>query len=138
MTGILSERTVFAVKYKQNLHASGSGGLFMSMKTMLPAIFKSGWRIAKRMTTGLDVIFAHDYDSDLYMLSKEPGAMNWTVTVHCKNGKKHLSSVEKFVAYPGCAAHKGEAAWLIEYFEPEKIEIQRPGQKTVSIRHPDR
>ena len=43
------------------------------------------------MIRQIDVLFAHDYDSDLYMLSGDPDAKNWAVTVHCKNGKKHVS-----------------------------------------------
>ena len=89
------------------------------------------------MKRPIDVSFEHDYDSDLYMLSKDPDAMNWKVLVHCKDGKMYVSSIEKFVAYPGCSTHEGEAAWLVEYFNPEKIEIQRLGLETVSIRHPD-
>ena len=89
------------------------------------------------MIRQIDVLFAHDYDSDLYMLSGDPDAKNWQVIVHCKDGKKHVSSIEKFVAYPGCTTHEGEAAWLVEYFKPDKIEIQRPGHKTMTIKHPD-
>ncbi len=85
----------------------------------------------------IDVSFEHDYDSNLYMLSKDSGARNWKVVVHCRDGQKYFPSIEKFVAYPGCATHEDEAAWLVEYFNPEKIEIQRLTLKTVSIRHPD-
>ncbi len=94
--------------------------------------------ISKLIKCSIDVSFEHDYDSDLYMLSKDPDARNWEVLVHCKDGEIHVSSIGKFVAYPGCATHEGEAAWLVEYFNPEKIEIQRPGLETVNIRHPDR
>ena len=89
------------------------------------------------MNSLLDVSFAHDYDSDLYMLSKDPEAENWTVSVHSRDGAEHPSRLEKFVAYPGCDTHEGKAAWLVEYFEPEKIEIRRPGLRAVMVRHPD-
>ena len=85
----------------------------------------------------LDVTFAHDYDSSLYMLSNDPGAKNWKVIVHCKDGQKHVPSIERFVAYPGCDTHEGKTAWLIEYYEPEKIEIRRPSRTNVVIKHPD-
>ena len=86
----------------------------------------------------IEVSFQHDYDSDLYMLSKDPDAKNWKVIIHCRKGQQHDSTMVKFFAYPGCATHEGEAAWLIDYFNPLKIEIQRPGLGTVTIRHPDR
>ncbi len=89
------------------------------------------------MKRPIDVSFEHDYDSNLYMLSKDPDARNWKVIVHCRDGQKYVPSIEKFVAYPGCATHEGEAAWLVEYFNPEKIEIQRPSLETVIVRHPD-
>lgn len=89
------------------------------------------------MKRSLDVSFEHDYDSNLYMLSKDPDARNWTVIVHCRDGKKYASSIEKFVPYPGCATHENESAWYVEYFEPEKIEIQRAGLATVFLKHPD-
>lgn len=82
--------------------------------------------------------FAHDFDSDLYLLSKDPGAKSWKVIVHGKDGRKHSRSLEKFSPYPGCATHDGEAAWLVECFQPEKIEIQVPGQQAIFIKHPDR
>ena len=85
----------------------------------------------------MDVSFDYDYDSNLYMLTKDPDAENWKVIVHCRDGKKHVPSIEKFFAYPGCATHEGEAAWLIEYYKPEKIEIQLPSLKTEIIKHPD-
>ncbi len=109
----------------------------MSINTIVRSALNKGWRAAKKMIHQIDVSFAHDYDSDLYMLSGDPNAKNWTVIVHCKDGKKYVSQFEKFVAYPGCATHEGEAAWLVEYFKPEKIEIQRPGLKTAIISHPD-
>ena len=89
------------------------------------------------MKRQIDVSFDYDYDSNLYMLSKDHNAKYWKVIVHCGNGQKHLPSLEKFVAYPGCAPHEGEVAWLVDYFKPEKIEIQRPGLRTVIVRHPD-
>ena len=85
----------------------------------------------------INVSFEYDYDSNLYMLSKESGAENWTVIVHCGDGTKHLPKIEKFVAYPGCKTHEGEPAWLVDYFKPKKIEIQRPGLSGVMVRHPD-
>lgn len=85
----------------------------------------------------IDISFKHDYDSNLYMLSKDPDAKNWTVIVHCRDGKKYVSSIEKFVAYPGCKTHEGEYAWYVDYFKPEKIEIRRTGLETVIVRHPD-
>ncbi len=85
----------------------------------------------------MGISFEHDYDANLYMLSKRPDAKNWRVIVHCRDGQKHVPSIEKFTAYPGSATHEGEAAWLVEYFNPEKIEIQRPRRKTVIVRHPD-
>lgn len=109
----------------------------MTAKTMAVSILSKGLRGVKKMICGVDVSFAHDYDSDLYMLSGDPDARKWTVIVHCKDGKKHASSIEKFTAYPGCATHEGEAAWPVDYFKPEKIEIQRPGLKTVILKHPD-
>ncbi|MBU1564716.1 MAG: hypothetical protein KJ630_03695 [Proteobacteria bacterium] len=84
----------------------------------------------------IDVAFEHDYDSNLFMLSKDPSAKNWKVIVHCRDGQKYVRSIEKFFAYPGCATHDGEAAWLVECFNPEKVEIQRPGLEAVIIRHP--
>jgi hypothetical protein len=92
----------------------------------------------QEMKRSLDVSFEHDYDSNLYMLSKDPDANNWTVIVHCKDGRKNVSSIEKFVPYPGCAIHENESAWYVEYFGPEKIEIQRSGRDSVYIKHPDR
>lgn len=85
----------------------------------------------------IDVSFEYDYDSDLYMFSKDPDAEKWKVIVHCRDGQKHVPSIEKFFAYPGCETHEGEAAWLVDYCNPEKIEIQRPGLKAVIVRHPD-
>ena len=85
----------------------------------------------------LDVTFAHDYDSNLHMLSNNCDAKNWKVIVHCKDGQKHVPLIEKFIAYPGCATHEGKTAWLIEYFKPEKIEILRPSREAVVIKHPD-
>ena len=84
----------------------------------------------------IDVSFDYDYDSDLYMLSKDPDAENWKVIVHCRDGQKHILSLEKFCAYPGCATREGEAAWSIDYFKSEKIEIQRSGLGAVFVRHP--
>lgn len=86
----------------------------------------------------LNVSFAHDYDSDLYMLSKDPEAKNWKVIVHCKEGKQYAPPMEKFTAYPGCDTHEGEAAWLVDYYKPETIEVRRPGKKAVIVKHPDR
>ena len=88
------------------------------------------------MKLSINVSFEHDYDSTLYMLSRDPDAKNWKVIVHCKSGKKHVSSIEKFVPYPGCATHEGDVAWLVEYFNPEKIEIQMSDMKIVTIRYP--
>jgi len=85
----------------------------------------------------MDISFDYDYDSDLYMLSNDPEVENWKVIVHCRDGEKYVPSIEKFFAYPGCATHEGEAAWLIEYYKPVKIEIQRPGLETEIIKHPD-
>ncbi len=83
------------------------------------------------------VSFAHDYDSDLYMLSNATGAHDWTVIVHYDDGKTRTPRVEKFVPYPGTHAHDGEAAWMVECFRPKTIEIQRDGEKSVTIKHPD-
>ncbi len=85
----------------------------------------------------INVSFEHDYDSDLYMFSKDPKAKNWNVTVHCKDGKKYVPSISKFYAYPGCKTHEGEASWMVDYYKAEKIEIERPGKKTVILKHPD-
>ncbi len=90
-----------------------------------------------KMKRPIDISFEHDYDSNLYMLSKDLDAKNWKVIVHCRDGQKYDPSIEKFIAYPGCATHEGEIAWLVEYFNPEKIEIQRPSLETVIVRHPD-
>lgn len=90
------------------------------------------------MGSRIEVSFEHDYDSNLYMISKNPEAHDWEVIVHCRDGRKHVSPVEKFTAYPGCAEHLGEAAWYMEYFQPDKIEIRRPGKKGAFIKHPDR
>ncbi len=92
---------------------------------------------AMKIKRPIDVSFDYDYDSDLYMFSKDPDAKNWKVIVHCNNGQKKVPSIEKFVPYPGCKTHEGEAAWLVEYFNSDKIEIQRPSMKTVTIKHPD-
>lgn len=84
-----------------------------------------------------DISFDYDFDSSLYMLSKDPDAASWKVIVHCKGGEKHFPQIEKFFPYPGCENHEGEAAWLVDYFKPEKIEIQRPKLKAVIFRYPD-
>ena len=84
-----------------------------------------------------DVSFSHDYDSDLYMFSKDSDAKNWKVIVHCEDGKEHMPSVEKFIPYPGCDAHEGETAWMVDYYLPETIEIQKPGSKVVIIKYPN-
>lgn len=89
------------------------------------------------MSPPLSVTFAHDYDSDLHMFSKDPDAENWKVIVHCKNEQQYYLSIVKFYAYPGCDTHEGETAWLVDYYQPEKIEIQRPGLETVIMKHPD-
>ncbi|MCP4425391.1 MAG: hypothetical protein GY803_12925 [Chloroflexi bacterium] len=85
----------------------------------------------------LDVSFHYDYDSDLYMLSKDPRAKNWTVIVHCKDGRSHTPALVKFTPYPGCETHEGEAAWLVDYYGAEKVEIKRPLRKSVFATHPD-
>jgi hypothetical protein len=90
------------------------------------------------MTRSIDVSFQHDYDSSLYMISRDPDAKNWTVMVHCQDGKIHTPAIERFIAYPGCETHEGATAWPVEYFRPKTIEIRRPDQKTVTIPHPDR
>ena len=84
-----------------------------------------------------NISFDYDYDSNLYMLSKDLGAKNWKVIVHCADGKKHVPPIEKFYAYPGCSTHEGEAAWSIEFYKAINIEIKRPGMETVIFRHPD-
>lgn len=94
--------------------------------------------IANIMKRRIDVSFHHDYDSDLYMLSKDPDAKNWKVIVHCKDGKQYVPTVGTFTPYPGCETHEGEAAWLVDYYKPEIIEIQRPGLEIVTIKHPDK
>ena len=85
----------------------------------------------------LQISFDYDYDSNLYMLSKAPGAKNWTVIVHCQDGRSHIPSLRKFTPYPGCETHEGEPAWFVDYFRAEKVEIQRPGLKSVFVSHPD-
>ncbi len=85
----------------------------------------------------LQISFDYDFDSDLYILSKDPDAKSWTVIVHCGDGKSHMPPLEKFVPYPGTEVHEGEAAWLVDYFRAEKVEIQRPGQKSEFVSHPD-
>jgi hypothetical protein len=85
-----------------------------------------------------NLTFEHDFDSNLYMISADPGARSWKVLVWCKGGRWHVPELEQFVPYPGCAAHEGEAAWNIEFFQPERIEIQMPGMAAVSFEHPDR
>ena len=85
----------------------------------------------------LDVSFDYDYDSDLYMLSKGLKAKNWMVIVHCKDGRSHTPSLEKFTPYPGCDPHEGAAAWLVDYYGAEKVEIKRPFRKPVFVTHPD-
>lgn len=85
----------------------------------------------------IKVIFQHDFDSDLYMLTKEPSAANWQVIVHCSDGRKHTPAIENFSAYPGCETHENKVAWPVDYFLAEKIEIRRPGRKTVILRHPN-
>lgn len=89
------------------------------------------------MKHSLDFMFDYDFDSNLYMLSKDPEAKNWKVIVHGKDGKKYVPSIEKFFAYPECPPHEGEAAWLVEYYSPTRIEIQQPGLETVSFKHPN-
>jgi hypothetical protein len=86
----------------------------------------------------LSIYFEYDYDSNLYMLSKDADAGLWKVIVHCGDGKKYFPSIDKFVAYPGCAAHKSEAAWFVEYYKPEIIEIQRFDEKPLIVKHPDK
>ena len=85
----------------------------------------------------IEISFEHDSDSNLYLLSADPGANQWEVIVHCRDGKTHQPKIEKFYAYPGRARHEGEAAWLVDYLRPEKIEVRRPGHGTVMLRHPD-
>lgn len=106
-----------------------------------------GWmRLAKKYNLScllkiqksfMEVSFSYDYDSDLHMLCKEPEAREWKVLVHCANGEKHSPSIETFTPYPGCDPHEGAVAWLVDYFRPETIEIQRPGKKAATIKHPD-
>ena len=89
-------------------------------------------------TDQIDVSFEYNYDCDLHMLSKDPGAKSWKVIVHCKDGEKHVELPCKFLPYPGCSINEGEVAWPIDYFgHAEKIKIQRPGLEDVIIRHPD-
>lgn len=91
----------------------------------------------KSMKFLLGIEFAHDYDSDLYMISGDANANQWKVTVCCENGKEYYPSVSKFYAYPGCETHEGKAAWLVEYYRPKEIKIQIKNQETVIIKHPD-
>lgn len=90
------------------------------------------------MSTPPNISFAHDYDLSLHMLSADPEARNWTVIVHCEGGNPHTSAMEKFVPCSGCGRRDGEAAWIIEYYKAEKIEIQRPGCEPVFIKHPEK
>ena len=85
----------------------------------------------------LEVTFDYDFDSSLYMLTKDPDARNWTVVVHCKNGDSHVTSPDKFSEYPGCETHESKIAWYVDYYEAEKVEIQRSGEHPVFIRHPN-
>ena len=85
----------------------------------------------------IDVTFDYDFDSDLYMVAGDPDAGNWTVIVHCKNGKTHITSPEHFAEYPGCETHEGEIAWYVDHFGAEKVEVQRSGQESVFVRHPN-
>lgn len=89
------------------------------------------------MKKTLNIEFAHDSDSDLYMISSESNADQWRVTVYCGNGKEYNPMITKFTAYPGCETHEGKAAWLVDYYKPEKIEIKLPSSEIVIIRHPD-
>ncbi len=88
------------------------------------------------MNYQIDVSFDYDFDSDLYMFSKAPDAKNWKVIVHVKNGDKKVPSIAKYSAYPGSPTHEGETAWSVDYFNAEKIEIQRANLESVFVRHP--
>ncbi len=72
-------------------------------------------RDAMTMKHSKEFLFDYDFDSDLYMFSKDHDAKNWKIIVHCKGGQKHVPSIEKFAAYPGCATHEGEAAWSVGF-----------------------
>lgn len=96
--------------------------------------FKTG--IVKK-TRSPDIQFDYDFDSNLYMLSKDPDAINWEVTLYLGDNRKERLFPKKFSPYPGCEEHQGEAAWLVEGYRPKKIEILRPGMEPVFIEHPD-
>ena len=91
----------------------------------------------ENMSTPPDISFAHDYDLCLYMLSPDPEARNWTVIVRCGDGKTYRPAIGRFVPCAGCSEREGEAAWSIEYYQAEKIEILRPGCEPVYIEHPE-
>lgn len=88
------------------------------------------------MKLSINISFEHDNDSNLYMISSDPDGNSWKVIVHCRDGRKYSPSVEKFFAYPGCKTHEGSATWMVDYFSPEKIEIQLPNNMKVIIEHP--
>ena len=90
-----------------------------------------------KMMYKLDITFAHDYDSDLYMLSNAPDSKAWNVTIHCHDGEKKEPPRETFTPYPGCEEHRGETAWCVDYYNSEKIEIKVSEKETVIIEHPD-
>ena len=89
------------------------------------------------MTMPINILFRHDYDTVLFMLAKEPGAKDWKVFIHCKDGKKHILKPEKFLPYPGTTEFGNAISWCIERFGAEKIEIQRPGLEPLIIAHPE-
>lgn len=89
------------------------------------------------MTNPINILFRHDYDSDLYMLSKDFDAKDWKVIIHCIDGEKHIVQPDEFLPYPGTTEVRGEISWCIERFGAQKIEIQRPGLEPLIIAHPD-
>lgn len=86
----------------------------------------------------LEISFDYDSDSNLYMLSRRVDARTWNVTIVCRDGERHIARAERFFPYPGTNPHENEPAWSLEYYQPESIEITRPGMAIVSIPHPER
>jgi hypothetical protein len=96
-----------------------------------------GRRETDNLASSIDISFDYDFDSNLYLLARNPEADTWTIIVDCEGGARYQPQIETFSAYPGCATHEGETAWLVDYFKAEKVHINRPGQETEVVLHPD-
>jgi predicted TIM-barrel fold metal-dependent hydrolase len=103
-------------------------------------VYKSGPEPAASAdvaTRTVQVTFAHDYDGDLFMFSKDDDAEDWKVFLHCRGGEARPVKPSKFSPYPGTDTHEGETAWLVDFFHAEQIEVRAPGREILHIPHPD-